>query len=323
MLKMSRKSRRVAVAGAVGIASLTVAGLGLTASGAAAEKIRTVAETQVVEMTQAAVPPTTPSPPSTDAWPEPASPGTTSKKKIVIVSDGETKTYEGAEAEAYMAAHPEIARNAELGRDVARTMRRHRIVIRDKDGKTRTYEGAEADAYLKAHPDMRPPVPPVPPVPVGVTLVGPDVPVVITMNEDGKRVVKRVHRGQGPTRVFAMNGPEVVTGDCRGDKGGFVRNETRKDGQPRIVICERRIERFAANQARAATDYARLGELASGIAVAELRNSKHSALSGLEAGRAAVMASRDMSEADRAQALAGIDKARAELEREMRVAKPD
>ena len=47
MLKANRKSRRVLMAGATGIAALTVAGLGLTASGAAAAKIRTAAAVQV------------------------------------------------------------------------------------------------------------------------------------------------------------------------------------------------------------------------------------------------------------------------------------
>lgn len=326
MLKASRKSRRVAVAGAVGIASLTVAGLGLTASGAAAEKIRTVAETQVAAMAQATAPtpPVAPVPPvaKPDGWTERTAPGAERKRKVVIVRNGKTETYEGAAADAYIAANPGIARPG--GREVSR----HRIVIRDKNGERQVYEGAEADAYLKANPQMRAPVPPVPPVPGGLARPVPAVPnvsnVVVVTSPDGKSVSRHVVRtGPGGFAYANGSGALVSSGKCAGDNDReFIRNET-KDGKTRMVICEDRIERFAEGQARMAESQAKLAAIQVRLASDQARRSKRTALMSLNASRSSITRARGLSDAQRAQALAGIDQARADLEREISEGKDD
>lgn len=309
MLKASRKSRRVMMAGGMGIASLTVVGLGLTASGAAAEKIRSAAETQVVAIAQADVPapPAAPVPPrAQDDWPEtpaaPATPKVERRTSVVIVKDGKTQTFEGPEATAYLAANPDIASSAGT-----RQTRTHRIVIRDKDGKTRTYVGAEADAYLKAHPEMRPPVPPVPPVPgARVMMVRPAPGTVVMLNSPSERKmrIRQMYRaGPDGNAVVPAVGVEVVNGNCGpGNPSEFVRDEKGRDGTRRMIICQRRIERYAADQAK---------------------YGKRSALISLDASRATIRATQGLSDAQRAQALAGLDQARADLEREIREGKDD
>lgn len=283
MLKASRKSRRVLLAGATGIAALTVAGLGLTASGAAAEKIRTVAAVQAVAMTQP-VAPVAPVPPVTPV------PDVKRVKKIVLVRDGKTETYEGADAEAFIASHPEFTASG------GKTIRRQRIVIRSKDGKTETYEGADADAYLKAHPEMRPPAPPAPPVgAIGAVPPPPPPPGAWGTATSGSRVFVRRSDGKMP-QSFVVNMPDVVDGDCPGrDETGFVRSE-QKDGKQRMIICRKRIERFAADQARTGMVQARMG-----IATA----------------RRAILAERNLTEDQRRQALAGLDQAQAEIDQQM------
>jgi beta-lactamase regulating signal transducer with metallopeptidase domain len=312
MLKANRKSRRVLMAGATGIAAMTVAGLGLTASGAAAEKIRTVAAVQVPALVAEATPPTPATPPAApDAAPAPAAPDAVAplrKKRIVIVRDGKTETYEGADADAYLAANPDIAH-----RGGADGSRRHRIVIRSKDGKTQAMEGAEADAYLKAHPEFAPPAPPAPPA-APAPLAGslPSLPRQLTMTTpDGKRTVIRTLRRDGVApRAFVINTPDVIEGDCGGKgRGDFVQHSKGKDGRPRIMICKVQIERFAADQARAGAAYAKFGLV--------------QALAGLDTGRNAIMNNRSLSEEARRDALAGIESARAEIEREIREAKAD
>lgn len=327
MLKASRKSRRVLMAGAVGIASLTVAGLGLTASGAAAEKIRTVAETQVAEMAADPVDPAVEAAVGADGKTTvrdvnvvikdkdgkvidlgeegrvPA--GAKVYRKVVINRDGKVTTFEGPAADAYIAANPG---QRVYDRDGA--IKRNRLVIRTKDGKVTTYNGDEAEAYLKAHPEMRakmrapiPPVPPVPPVPGVATTVKVDGQVVVaTSTNDGKTRVSRVVRTGPHAYTYAATGSrlEVVEGDCGpGNPREFVRRSEKK-GEARMVICSKRIEAYAENQAR-------MG--------------KRTALSSLIASRAAIQANHGLSEAQRAQALAGIDEARADLEREIREGK--
>lgn len=321
MLKASRKSRRVLMAGAVGIASLTVAGLGLTASGAAAEKIRAAAETEVeaitqtVSMTQAAAPEAPEAPGAATPPAAPGAPTMQTKKKIVIVRDGKTETYEGAEADAFIAANPGMAPPAP-GREV----RQYRFVIRDKDGKTRTYEGAEAEAYMKANPEMRPPTPPVPPMPpvpgMATAPAALGAPMVWTSNEGGKQVTRVLRTSRGGYAYADGEGMDVASGDCGpGNPREFVRREE-KNGKKLMIICEKRIERFANDQARNAERTAR-------IAVAQARYGQSSALYGLNAGRAAILNNRNLTDEQREQALAGIDKAREEIERDLAGGKDD
>lgn len=302
MLKASRKSRRVVVAGATGIAALTVAGLGLTASGAAAERIRTVAAVQAATLAAQVTPPAPPAPAAVPTPPTAPIAPLSRKKHIVIVKNGATETYEGAEADAYLAAHPEMAHREGDG-----SVRHSRLVIRSKDGKTQTMEGAEADAYLKAHPEIMPPAPPAPGTPLAAPL--PPLKSRFVVTRDGDRTVVHTLRrdGIGP-QSFTINMPEVVEGNCgRDQRSGFVQQSTNKDGRQQIVICKVQIERFAADQAR-------LGELHAKIGLTQ-------ALAGLDTGRNAILNNRALSEDARREALAGIETARAEIEREIRDAR--
>lgn len=297
MLKANRKSRRVLLAGATGILGMTVAGLGLTASGAAAEQIRSVAAVQVPALA-AQVAPVAPPAAVEPPPPAPVAPvrGERRHTKVVVVRDGKTETYEGPAADAYILAHPGVARHT--GQRST-----HRIVIRGKDGKVATYEGAEAEAYLKAHPEMKPPLPPVPPV-AGVAPPPPPPGMSLWTSPDGKTTLRSFSRRGPGGQTFAFgHGPTVIHADCGDkDKGQFVRSEKTKDGKARLVICTGRAERFAL-------DHARLGKL--------------HALAGLDAGRAAIIESKDLSDAQRSQALAGIDQARAALQAEAKDGKGD
>ncbi|MES2755006.1 MAG: M56 family metallopeptidase [Pseudomonadota bacterium] len=291
MLKVSRKSRRVVMAGAAGIAGLTLAGLGLTASGAAAEQIRSVAATIPVLATPVELGPVAPVPPM------PSVPAVGAKKKIVIIRDGKTETYEGAEADAYIKTHPDMTAPGN-------GTRRHRIVIK-RDGKTESYEGAEAEAYIKAHPDMMPPAP-LPPIPPLAGAVGapplaplPPVPgVVITTSDDGRTIVKHVARGGPGGYAYAFGtGPTVTSGDCgKREPGKFVIDGD-KDGKRGIIICEQRIERYAE---------------------ANAMRGLRSGLDGLNAGRRAIIDNRNLTEDQREQALAGIEQARKGIEEALR-----
>lgn len=108
MLKTSRASRRRLVTGMASIALLTLAGLGLTASGTSAAIVvsNSIRTTTGVDLQLPAPPP--PAPVATDvpAMPVPPKPSGKTVKRVVVVKDGKTTTYNGADAEAYIAAHP-------------------------------------------------------------------------------------------------------------------------------------------------------------------------------------------------------------------------
>ncbi len=285
MLKANRKSRRVVLAGATGIAALTVAGLGVTASGVAAKQLRTVAATQVVAMTQA-VAPVAPVPSVAPA------PDIKRVRKVILVKDGKTDTYEGADADAFIASHPEFTGSG------GKTVRRQRIVIRNKDGKTETYEGAEAEAYLKAHPEMRPPMPPAPPAPVvGAVPPPPGVPPAPPSFTTHR--MSFVMRDDGGTnrQVQVIDMPAFREAHCGigPDKPASMTYNDEQGGQRTMVLCMDRIQKYAASQARTGMMSARMG-----IATA----------------RRAIESERNLTDAQRKQALAGLDQAQAELDQQ-------
>lgn len=98
MLSTPRPSRRRLAAGSTAVAALVAGGLMLTASGtqAAAGVSERIGETVGVDL-RAPLPPVPPVAPD----PEPRA-----VKRITVVKDGRTRTYEGAAADAYAAAHP-------------------------------------------------------------------------------------------------------------------------------------------------------------------------------------------------------------------------
>lgn len=109
MLTTSRASRRRLAAGAAAVSLLIVGGLGVTASSssAAAAITESVGDAFQVAPTPPAVPATTPEIATpVDLPPAPPMPATsTTKKRVVVVKDGKTTTYEGADADRYIAAN--------------------------------------------------------------------------------------------------------------------------------------------------------------------------------------------------------------------------
>jgi beta-lactamase regulating signal transducer with metallopeptidase domain len=95
--------------------------------------------------------------------------------------------------------------------------------------------------------------------------------------------------------------PEIRDGKC--GKGGEPTVEHRTDGNKKImIICSDRIERITADATRMAMHSKRFG--------------MQSALMGLRQARRSIEGNRDMGAAERAQALAGIDQAIAEVQKE-------
>lgn len=305
MLKASRKSRRVLMAGATGIAGLTVMGLGLTASGAAAERIAATAATQVpmlaAHVAAVPVPPSTVAPP---APPAPAADAPTVGKRVVVVNrDGRTERFEGEAADAYLASRPELSKYTDGShvRALKDKLADREMVLIRRDKRLSELEPA-LRLKLKEVEGLRftaPPLPPMPPVPpVALGAIAPDVRVFVSPGKHHTHIERRVRTEKdGKAHALAMM-PRVIDGDC-GDrqKESFTVRDQDKDGRLRIVICRTRIADFADGRAR-------LGHLR--------------ALEGLNHGRRAIEANRDLSAEERAQALAGIDRARTSIERQMK-----
>lgn len=104
MLTTSRASRRRLAAGSAAVSLLIAGGLGLTASSSAAaeaikDSVGDVLQTTPVEP----VPPVPPVEPTTTLSSD--VPKRVDKKRVVVVKNGNTMTYEGADADKYIAEH--------------------------------------------------------------------------------------------------------------------------------------------------------------------------------------------------------------------------
>ena len=174
-----------------------------------------------------------------------------------------------------------------------------RVVIRDKDGKVREMSSDDGDIDVE--------------VPEGATVEKRTF--VFRRDKDGKPM--RWDRKDFPPmppmppEAFARlkDMPEISSRNCRdgeGKKDEHVIN--RKDGDKRItIICTNRIEKMAS---LAALD----GERAASRPWVLRRNAEAAALDGLRSARRSIESNRDMADAGRASALAGIDQAIRELE---------
>lgn len=192
----------------------------------------------------------------------------------------------------------------------ARSVKRVVVV---KDGKARTYEGAEAEAYVATHDLPVPPVPPVPPV-AGVAPLPPLPPLppragdmtVMAPGSDGKRTVF-VRRMGGPNSRIIM--PNITSRVCFDGPDGpsrqFIIN-SEKDGKRMTVICRNRIDAAARSGAEAAM---RSEEVR--------RRSLEGALAGIETARGTIRDNLDLTDAQRREALDGLDDAVKELREEM------
>ena len=170
-----------------------------------------------------------------------------------------------------------------------------------------------APAAPEVSDDLPPPAPPAP---------GADATIkkqIIVRTLDGRHMdVRRMRHADGDPQVFLFKRyaggkdmPEVRDGDCGAGDKPLV--EHRQEGKKRIVIiCSKRIEQAAANASERAAHAAELAMNADLMA----RNARRSALDGVRRARSAILADRSMSEAQRSEALKGIDQAIAELSSE-------
>ena len=111
MLARSPASRRRLFSGATFVGVLVLGGLGLTASGSGAAAIAETVSAQVTSPT----PPAPPAPPAPQADapvapvpPAPPAHPAKGKKRVVIVHNGKSTSYEGDAADAFLAANPEM-----------------------------------------------------------------------------------------------------------------------------------------------------------------------------------------------------------------------
>ena len=163
---------------------------------------------------------------------------------------------------------------------------RHVVVV--KNGKTQTYDGAAADAYLAEHHMPVPPVPPAPPA--GAAPVAPPAPRIMVMRRGGDQT------------AWQIDMPQVTSARCPGDdRRPMVENRT-EHGRNLIIVCTNRIE--------AMTNDAQMNALR---AEAMARMAMGSARTNLALARSAIEGDRNLSAAQKAQALAGIAQAEAEL----------
>jgi bla regulator protein blaR1 len=107
MLTVSRTSRRRLATGAATVGVLGMLGLGLTVSGSqAAAAISDKVEAAVDRQVPPPPPPAPPAPAAANAPPAPPAPpapAARTAKRVVVVKDGETKVYEGKDADTYLA----------------------------------------------------------------------------------------------------------------------------------------------------------------------------------------------------------------------------
>jgi beta-lactamase regulating signal transducer with metallopeptidase domain len=99
MLHPSPASRRRLAAGGTMVSLLVVGGLVITASGTGATAAMTGGLAATAALVGQVAPPVPPTPPAPVA-------GAGAVKRVIIVKDGRTTTYEGAQADAYIAEHP-------------------------------------------------------------------------------------------------------------------------------------------------------------------------------------------------------------------------
>lgn len=160
--------------------------------------------------------------------------------------------------------------------------------------------------------------PPVPPAPPRATTTTTITDTTTTIAEDGKdhrKVVRVIRRDKdGKVTLENLSGmenmsgietiPEVRSARCssEGDPRQMVLHRE-KDGKKLIVICSNRIEKVAAEGAAIAANSKDIE-----------RKAYAGALAGLRAAREKMLRSPEMGAEARAQALAGIDTAIAEIQ---------
>lgn len=171
-------------------------------------------------------------------------------------------------------------------------------------------------------PSIVAPAPEAPEAPVGATPPAPPAPPRaeqakehVFIWRDGEGGVVRSHtRGKGEQRWIIERRfaeaqvPEVRDRDCGDGDRPLV--EHRQDGKrTTIIVCRNRVERFAKEASERAM---RARELAMNTQDIE-RTARRTALESVRQARASIIANSGLTEAQRAEALKGIDEAIAEL----------
>ncbi len=236
MLGNKGVSRRRVAAGGGAIAALALTALGATASGTqAAERVRTtVEETTGVDIAALkpvsalrtiaapAVPatPGLPQPPAAPAVPEA---GKGRHTRIVVVKDGRTRTYEGADAARYLAEHP--------------------------------LPVPPTPPVPPVVGDVAPPAPPAPPAAWDEAASARDME---RHTREIARQTRDIERRTRSAAAMAARAPTVVQRSCGESEGRGVRQTviSSRDGEHRVmIVCTNRIEAMsqqAAAQARVA-----------------------------------------------------------------------
>lgn len=233
MLRMQTSKRRIA-AGGVGIAAVTLAALGLTASGTRAAE--TVRET-VRDATGVPLPRVVPMVTSTAAIDDHG----VRHSRVVILRDGQTTTLEGKAAEAYLAtASVPPVPPVPSKRDVPPV--------------------PPAPPTPSSVPDA--PEPPLPPA-------RPEVPDVVGLNAQiNANVQAAMRRAEAALRAA----PVVASANCGiGDGRGPASIRRVIDGREHVTICTDRINYQARRGAALAVDAARVQRTAMVQALAGLR----------------------------------------------------
>lgn len=160
------------------------------------------------------------------------------------------------------------------------------------------------------------PAPPAPPAPPAIGEGNRDVVTTTTTGTDGQKLTHTrivVRDKDGTVRTDTLDGeptridmPDIRSGTCTPGSDKDMTISEVKDGKTRIIICTDRIEKVATEGAAAA---ANSGEMQ--------KNAMKTALAGLQTARASITGNKEMSEAQRAEALKGIDEAIVEVTHEM------
>ncbi len=298
MLGKKKASRTQVAMGSAAIAMLAVGGLAFTASGTqAAERVRAgVEDATGVEMSSSEL--------MSETTPEP------------------------------MLGTRHVVADRQRGRET--------IVTVTTDGRTTTYTGKAAEAYLAAHP--APPAPPVPPMPdlppVGAVPpppplppVGPvpPAPPVPPMPGTSARAMT-VDCAAGGKRSSLVAQGSRITVTCN-DRHSAAMSAEGAELQRHAAALQRDAEHLATvDAARLQRQAAELQRQVARIDAAQLRRdalamerqsgqierqSLRAALTGLQSARAGMLTNADLPDAHRSRALAGIDKAIANLRARM------
>lgn len=180
-----------------------------------------------------------------------------------------------AAAEAAEAPEAPIAPSA---KDEAKRVKKIRIVTRDKDGKITVTEDGDFDAVRMRHKKL--------------------------VIQDGK-----VINGDGIPDL-----PVVLSARCGAPKDGEVKMESRDGKHRTITICTDRIEMRAEAAAARAIAAEAIADRARTVAIARVDTGNRHAMFGLKMARKSIEAQRDLTDAQRAAALKGIDEAIREIE---------